>query len=292
MIENLRVADLAKQVTKTPFYVMSKGQLHKNFDAYKKALVGLDSAFIGFSVKANHNLNVLRYLAEKKCGAVLVSGNEILTALKAGFDPAKMIYNGNGKTVDELKIAIQRRILVNIDSEFDLHNIILVSKTVGVPARTLLRINPDVDPEVHPYVSTGLANSKFGIQNQFLPKYLQKIRENDDCIKLLGVHCHIGSTIKDVNIFRDTAEIMVQVVQSIRAEGFQLEYLNIGGGLGIDYERSPQCHKTMPTPQNLIDSIRDLVLQSRLKLIIEPGRSLIANTTLFVNKVIGVKSNG
>jgi|TARA_B110000305_G_C19400184_1_gene619714 diaminopimelate decarboxylase len=139
----------------------------------------------------------------------LVSGNEILTALKAGFDPSKMIYNGNGKTIDELKIAIKNRILVNIDSEFDLQNIIYASKTVGIQARTLLRVNPDVDPEVHPYVSTGLANSKFGIQNQLLSKYLQKIRENDDCIKLLGVHCHIGSTIKDVNIFRDTAEIMI-----------------------------------------------------------------------------------
>lgn len=153
----------------------------------------------------------------------------------------------------------------------------------------MLRINPDVDPKVHAYVSTGMASSKFGINNAKIGEYLQKIKENDTDIELLGVHCHIGSTIKDVTIFRDAALKMVEFVDLIRGEGFDLQYLNIGGGLGIDYERNGDV---IPTPKDLIDTVRDLIIKMKLKLIIEPGRSMVGNTTIFVNKVTGVKSNG
>jgi diaminopimelate decarboxylase len=116
-------------------------------------------------VKANHNFNLLKYLAQKGCGAVLVSGTELTTAIRAGFDTSKMVYNGNGKTIPELCLAIQNNVLINIDSEFDLQHIITASGIQRKRARTLLRINPDIDPQVHQYVSTGLASSKFGIQN-------------------------------------------------------------------------------------------------------------------------------
>lgn len=153
----------------------------------------------------------------------------------------------------------------------------------------MLRINPDVDPKVHAYVSTGMASSKFGINNSKIGEYLQKIRDNSSNVELLGVHCHIGSTIKDVTIFRDAALKMVEFVDMIRGEGFDLQYLNIGGGLGIDYERKGE---KIPTPKDLIDTVRDLIIKMNLKLIIEPGRSMVGNTTVFVNKVTGVKSNG
>ena len=167
-------------------------------------------------------MHVLRYLASLGSGAVLVSGNELKTAIKAGFDTNKMVFNGNGKMLHELEYAVENDVLVNIDSEFDLEHIIQASKNVGKKARTMLRINPDVDPKVHPYVSTGMASSKFGIDNKHIDFYLKTIKENDAHVVLQGVHCHIGSTIKDVSIFRDAALVMVDFVKMIRKEGFEL----------------------------------------------------------------------
>lgn len=132
-------------------------------------------------------------------------------------------------------MAIQNNILVNIDSEFDLEHIIKSGKHYGVTARAILRINPDIDPCVHKYISTGLKCSKFGIQNDKIGEYLKRIKEESKHIELVGVHCHIGSTIKDVQIFIDQTTIMVEYVKMIRREGFTIDYLNIGGGLGIDY---------------------------------------------------------
>lgn len=143
---------------------------------------------------------------------------------------------------------------------------------------------------MHPYVSTGIANSKFGIQNALIPNYLDRISECSEHVELLGVHCHIGSTIKEVRIFRDAAQIMVQFVEEIRNKGFDLQYLNLGGGLGIDYER--KGNHDIPTPMDLLNQIRDLIIQMKLKLIIEPGRSLVGNAVIFVNRVTGVKTNG
>lgn len=190
------------------------------------------------------------------CGAVLVSGNELRTAIQAGFSTQKMVFNGNGKMQEELNLAVENEVLVNIDSEFDLDHIIKAGQVTGKKARAMLRINPDVDPKVHPYVSTGMAGSKFGIENAKINEYLQKIRDNSQHVELVGAHCHIGSTIKDVTIFRDAAEKMVEYVDLIRNEGFDLQYLNIGGGLGIDYERKGEV---IPSPKDLIDTVRDLI---------------------------------
>lgn len=179
MCDKLRVNDIFDSTSYKPFYLMSKSQLNKNFEAYKVALEGLDSAFIGYAVKANHNMHVLRHLAELGSGAVLVSGNEIRTALKCGFPPNKIVFNGNGKTFDELRLAINAGVLINIDSEFDLDHIIAAGKRENMRAKCMLRINPDVDPKVHSYVSTGMASSKFGIRNEMISEYLDKIKQNE-----------------------------------------------------------------------------------------------------------------
>lgn len=187
-------------------------------------------------MKANNNLPLLRHLRGLGSGAVLVSGNELALALEAGFDPARTIFNGNGKLPAELEAAVRAGALVNIDSEFDLLNIAAAAQRAGRAARVLIRINPDVDPQVHPYVSTGLASSKFGIRNAHLAWFLDEIRARSGVLDLAGVHCHLGSTISKVDIFADAARIMVRFVEDIRAAGFPgLRYLNIGGGLGIDY---------------------------------------------------------
>ncbi|ONM62721.1 Diaminopimelate decarboxylase 2 chloroplastic [Zea mays] len=236
--EGVRVEDAMAAAERSPFYLYSKLQILRNFAAYRDALQGLRS-IVGYAVKANNNLPVLRVLRELGCGAVLVSGNELRLALQAGFDPARCIFNGNGKTLEDLKLAAESGVFVNVDSEFDLENIVRAARATGKKVPVLLRINPDVDPQV--------------------------------------------------DIFRDAAVLMVNYVDEIRAQGFKLEYLNIGGGLGIDYHHTDAV---LPTPMDLINTVRELVLSQDLTLIIEPGRSLIANTCCFVNRVTGVKSNG
>ncbi|CAL4905431.1 unnamed protein product [Urochloa decumbens] len=286
--EGVRVEDAMAAAARSPFYLYSKPQVLRNFAAYREALQGLRSV-VGYAVKANNNLPVLRLLRELGCGAVLVSGNELRLALQAGFDPTRCIFNGNGKTLDDLKLAAESGVFVNVDSEFDLENIVRAAKATGKKVPVLLRINPDVDPQVHPYVATGNKTSKFGIRNEKLQWFLDSIKSYSSDIKLVGVHCHLGSTITKVDIFRDAAVLMVNYVDEIRAQGFELEYLNIGGGLGIDYHHTDAI---LPTPMDLINTVRELVLSRDLTLIIEPGRSLIANTCCFVNRVTGVKSNG
>ena len=284
--EALKVKDIQEQVPYSPFYLYSLTQLEANYAAYQKALEGIDS-IIGYAIKANNNLTLLKRLSALGSGAVLVSGNELRMSLAAGFDLKRTILNGNGKTLEELRLAVEHGVLINIDSEFDLAHIQQTAKALDTPANVLIRINPDVDPEVHPYVSTGMKNSKFGIRNERLDWFLDEIRK-DRLLNLVGVHCHLGSTIKKVRIFRDATEVMLGFIRAIEAEGFSLRYLNIGGGLGIDYERTGE---EIPTPSDLIDSIRDLLLED-ITLIIEPGRSLVGNTSVFVNRVIGVKTNG
>jgi len=183
---------------------------------------------------------------------------------------------------------VEHGVLINVDSEFDLANIQAAAAKVGKRARVLIRINPDVDPQVHPYVSTGLAGSKFGIRNTHLQWFLDQIKA-DSNLELVGAHCHLGSTITKVNIFKDAAAIMCDFIAKINAEGFKLTYLNIGGGLGIDYYHKGDI---LPTPTDLIDTVREIVQQSGLTLIIEPGRSMVATSSALVNTVTGVKTNG
>ncbi|XP_010519848.1 PREDICTED: diaminopimelate decarboxylase 2, chloroplastic [Tarenaya hassleriana] len=286
--EGARVHDIIESVEKRPFYLYSKPQITRNFEAYSAALEGLRS-IIGYAIKANNNLKVLEHLRGLGCGAVLVSGNELRLALRAGFDPAKCIFNGNGKLLEDLVLAAQEGVFVNVDSEFDLENIVQASRISGKKVNVLLRINPDVDPQVHPYVATGNKNSKFGIRNEKLQWFLDEVKAHPEELKLVGAHCHLGSTITKVDIFRDAAVLMVKYIDEIRAQGFEVNYLNIGGGLGIDYYHTGAI---LPSPRDLIDTVRELVLSRDLNLIIEPGRSLIANTCCFVNHVTGVKTNG
>eukprot|EP00737_Agarophyton_chilense_P002366 gb/GEZJ01002693.1/.p2 GENE.gb/GEZJ01002693.1/~~gb/GEZJ01002693.1/.p2 ORF type:complete len:473 (-),score=60.98 gb/GEZJ01002693.1/:2740-4158(-) len=286
--ENVRIQDIQNDMDTSPLYIYSKKQLADNYRAYEDALKGLPS-IIGYAIKANNNLHIVEYLRSLGSGAVLVSGNELRLAVKAGMDMTKTVFNGNGKTYQELMYAVKCGCLVNIDSEFDLEHIRDVANEAGKAANVLIRINPDVDPEVHPYVSTGLATSKFGIRNSHLQWFLDRIKE-EDMLSLVGVHCHLGSTIKKVDIFKDAADIMLGFIDDIKQQGFEnLQYLNIGGGLGIDYER---VGEQIPRPVDLINTIRPQLVKSGLTIIVEPGRSMVGNTAVFVSKVIGIKTNG
>lgn len=274
-----------------PLYVYSKAQLDANYAAYASALEGLPH-IVGYAIKANNNPSIASRARELGAGAVLVSGAELDLAVLAGFDPAKCVLNGNGKTIAELEKAVRLGTLINVDSEFDAADLAAAARSVGRRARAMLRINPEVDPKVHPYVSTGIAGSKFGIRNTHLEWFLEWARENKDAVELVGVHSHLGSTITEVGVFRDAAVIMLEFVRIIREAGFPISYLNIGGGLGIDYRHgSDGSSLTLPTPTDLVDTIRDLVTGQNLTLILEPGRSLVGNTGALLATVIGVKAS-
>lgn len=286
--ESVRIRNIQDALDTSPVYIYSKAQLVHNYNAYKEALGGLDS-IIGYAIKANNNLRIVELLRSLGSGAVLVSGNELRLAVRAKMDMTKTVFNGNGKTGGELEFAVECGCLINIDSEFDLEHIVIAAKKVGKPANVLIRINPDVDPQVHPYVSTGLASSKFGIRNSHLQWFLDRIKE-EEVLQLVGVHCHLGSTIKKVDIFKDAADIMIDFINEIRSQGFDtLKFLNIGGGLGIDYER---LGEDIPLPVDLINTIRPQLIAAGLTIIVEPGRSMVGNTGIMVSKVIGIKTNG
>ncbi|KAK8967990.1 hypothetical protein KSP40_PGU021811 [Platanthera guangdongensis] len=280
--EGVPVQDVMEAVERRPFYLYSKAQITRNFEAYRKALEGL-SSIIGYAVKANNNLKVLEHLRELGCGAVLVSANELRLALRAGFDPTRCVFNGNGKLVEDLVLAAKEDVFVNIDSEFDLENIVTAARVVGKAVRVLLRINPDVDPQpwhdfllraalgffcLIPRTSTVLpapvfrsfdpACSPLQLRPPLQP--LKSVRRSTPFVSartpsLLGSDSR-APRLQAVDIFRDAAILMVNYIDEIRSQGFEIEFLNIGGGLGIDYYHAGAI---LPTPMDLINTA-DLVL--------------------------------
>lgn len=283
--DNIRVKDIQERVPTSPFYLYSLDQILQNYRAYEAALEGIPS-IISFALKANSNLSIARHLREAGAGATLVSGNELKIAMAAGYDSKVVTYNGNGKTLPELILAVLHNVMVNIDSEFDLEHIKRAARDTGKTAKVTLRVNPDIDAEVHPYIATGFKHSKFGIMNERLGWYLEQISQSPE-LNLVGIHCHLGSTIKKVKVFKDAMQVMMNVFGTIRDRGFPIKILNLGGGLGIDYERKDD----IPTPKEFIDGIRDELL-SDMTLIVEPGRSIVGNAAILVNRVTGIKSNG
>jgi len=283
--EAIKVKDIQTYVHDSPFYLYSAAQIRANVAAYADALAGLP-ARISYAVKANGNLALLRILRDLGCGATLVSGNELRLALLAGFAPADMVFNGNGKRRDELALAAQHGVTVNIDSEFDLVHIAQAARDAAKPVDVLLRVNPDIRPDVHPYVATGMRDSKFGIRAERLPWFLDRL-QREPLLRLVGLHCHLGSTIKDVQVFHDAAVLMGDLTNAVRRQGFDLRYLNLGGGLSINYEHADGT----PTPQALLDTLRGR-LPDDLTLIVEPGRSIVGNAGVLICRVIGVKHNG
>jgi diaminopimelate decarboxylase len=284
--DELRVKTICEQVGRTPFYLYSAQTLHKNLAAYSDAIADIPAA-ISYAVKANANLHILSIVRQHGCWATLVSGGELQLALVSGFDPKHMIFNGNGKTIPELKSAAELGILINIDSEFDLDHIQQAAALTGKSVDVLLRINPDIDPEVHPYISTGVKNSKFGISTKDIPALLTRLKIASE-LNLVGLHCHLGSTITNLAVFRQIMNLMVDQFKTIRTQGFRIKYLNIGGGLGIDYLKEKDG---FPTPGDLISVLTDLIPE-HAALILEPGRSIVGSAGVLICNVIGIKRGG
>jgi diaminopimelate decarboxylase len=268
----------------TPCYVYSLATLRRHFRVFDEAFESIPH-LVCFSVKANSNLAVLRALTREGSGFDIVSGGELFRALKAGADPGKVVFSGVGKTVAEIRYALTAGILMfNLESPGELDTINTVAGQLGAKARVALRVNPDVDPKTHPYISTGLKKSKFGIHIQRSIEDYRRARSLPH-IEVVGVDCHIGSQLTTVPPFVDALARIHDLVGRLQAEDFQIRYLDMGGGLGITYndEKPPEPHQYAAA---LTEGLRDL----EVTLLLEPGRVIVGNAGILLTKVLYLKS--
>jgi diaminopimelate decarboxylase len=280
--EDVPVKKLAEKYG-TPLYVYSYNTLLRHFRAYDDAFNDYPH-IICFAVKANSNTAILRLFAKNGGGADIVSGGELYVALKAGIPARKIVYAGVGKTEDEIKFALQSRILMfNVESENELLDIDKVSGKMKTKAPIALRINPDIDPETHPYITTGLRKHKFGIPIEDALEYYRlasKLRN----INVIGIHKHIGSQITKVSPFVDALKRVLLLVDELTVQGVDIKYLDVGGGLGISYK-----NEEPPVPRDLARNLIPLLEGRKLTLIIEPGRSIVGNAGILVTKTLYLK---
>ena len=280
--EQVPVRAIAEKVG-TPFYLYSHETLLNHYRAYDHAFSTIPHV-IAFAMKANSNLAVLRLLAKQGAGADIVSGGELYRALEAGIDARKIVFAGVGKTATEIRYALESGILLfDVESADELRAIDRVAAGLGRRAPVALRINPDVDPKTHPYISTGMKENKFGIAiDQALGEY--EIAKTLTHIDIVGVHQHIGSQLTDVTPYIDALKRLLELVERLRAAGIPITYLNIGGGLGITYQ-----DETPPLPKDLAAAVGPLIKDLKCVLVLEPGRSIVGNAGILVTQVLYLK---
>lgn len=280
--EDVPLARIADEVG-TPFYVYSAATLRNHFCAFRDAFAQVNHV-ICFAVKANSNLAVLNLFAREGGGADIVSGGELFRAIKAGVEPGKIVYAGVGKKREEIEFALKTGVLMfNIESAQEMEVINEVAGSMGVKARVALRVNPDVDPQTHPYISTGLKKSKFGIPIERALEFYQAARDLPH-IEVVGIHKHIGSQLTQVGPFVDALEKIVALVRELKSNGIDIQYIDVGGGLGITYKEEEPPH-----PRDLAKAILPLVRDLGCTLVFEPGRVLVGNAGALVTKTLYLK---
>ncbi len=277
--EEVPLRQIVEQVG-SPCYIYSHRTLIRHFQAFEEAFKDIPH-LVAFAMKANSNIAVLRVLGREGCGADIVSGGELFRALKAGISPQKMVFAGVGKSEAEIQYALKSNILMfNVESPDELQYINTVAGALGMRARVALRINPDIDPQTHPYISTGLKKSKFGIRSDRALEEFE-IAKQLPHIEVVGVHKHIGSQLTKINPFVDALKKILELIGTLQSKGFNIQYLNIGGGLGITYS-----DETPPHPRDLAQAIFPLLSTIKCHLIMEPGRSIVGNAGILVTKVL------
>jgi diaminopimelate decarboxylase len=284
-IEQIKLSEIAiKYGTST--YVYSKSKIIKNFDNYKKALSPKEG-FICFACKTNSNGAILKNISKLGAGADVTSGGEIYRCLRAGFDPLKVVYAGVGKTSEEIEYALKSKILMfNVESFEELDLINKIAGRIKLKAKISFRINPYVESETHDYIITGKKGTKFGIPYEdALKAYLYAKKKKN--IVIAGIHSHIGSQILKTEPFKLAAQKIKKAVAEIEKNGIKLEYINCGGGLGIEYEKGQKA----PSVKQLMSELF-IVFDEDKKFIFEPGRSIIANAGHLLTKVIYRKVSG
>ncbi len=272
----------------TPLYVYSRAALRAAYDSYRQA-IGDRPVLVCYGMKANSNLAVLKEFARLGAGFDIVSGGELKRVLAVGGDPAKIVFSGVGKQEWEMREALAAGVkCFNVESVAELHRLSKVAHSEGRVARVSLRVNPDVDAQTHPYISTGLKENKFGIAiDEALHAY--QTAASLPGLKVVGVDCHIGSQLIDVSPYFDALDKLLDLIDRMAAQGIAIEHLDLGGGLGIRY-----TDEVPPSPKTLLDEVFKR-LQARgyghLHLVLEPGRSLVGNAGILLTTVQFLKHN-
>ena len=271
---------------KTPLYVYDLDHMSAQYSELKDAFKARKS-ILCYAVKANSNLSVVQHFAKMGSGADCVSIGEVRRAFLAGIPAYKIIFSGVGKNDDEIREAIQKDILyINVESEAELGRVSLIAKELDKKARISIRVNPNIDPQTHPYISTGLHDNKFGVDLN-TAKRMYIFANNSQSLDPVGIHFHIGSQLTELKPIYESAEIVADLVRSLQNIKIELKFFDVGGGLGIKYDDE----KLIPTyeyAQAILATLKGL----DLTVICEPGRFLTANAGYFVSKVLYEKQNG
>ena len=283
--EDVSVAEIASTVG-TPCYIYSRATIERHWQVFDDALASLDH-LICYSVKANSNIALLNLLARLGSGFDIVSGGELERVIKAGGDVSKTVFSGVGKTDQEIQFALQSGIhCFNIESAAELTAINNVATRLDQVAPVSIRVNPDVDAQTHPYISTGLKENKFGVEIEYaLPLFQQAAQMSH--IKVIGLDCHIGSQLTDMSPFIDALQRLMLLIDDLKSNGIEIEHLDIGGGLGITYD-----NESPPSPAEYVKALLPLLENKKLKLLIEPGRAIVGNAGILATSVTYLKTNG
>jgi len=283
--EEFSIPEIAKQVG-TPFYLYSLNTLESHFRAFDSAFSKVEH-LICFSAKANSNLAILRVFTRLGGGVDVVSGGELYRAMRAGAQPDKIVYSGVGKRREEIEYALEFPILMfNVESSQELVAIDGIAGEMGTKAPISLRVNPDVDPRTHPYVSTGLKKNKFGINIQKSVAEYQLANTLPN-VEVIGVSCHIGSQLTEMGPFVEAVQRVRELVLRLRSEGIHIQYIDLGGGLGITYHQEEPPH-----PREYAHSLLCELGEIDCTLILEPGRVIVGNAGILVTQVLYTKETG
>lgn len=283
--EGVKLTDIAAEFG-TPCFVYSRSRLAENYHSYARAFNQFDDLAICYAVKSNSNLSLLKTLIDLGAGLDIVSIGELERGLLAGCDPSKIVFSGVGKQSYEIERALSIGIrCFNIESAEELHQIQSVASSMGKKAPVAFRINPNVDAGTHPYTSTGLKSNKFGVPSEdALTLYLEAAQLSH--IDIIGIDFHIGSQINEIAPFIDSLKKILETVDEIEAHNIRISCLDIGGGIGVHYKDEPVFDI-----QDYARQVQALTDQRKMKLILEPGRSISADAGILLTKVLYRKSN-
>ncbi|GAA0228298.1 diaminopimelate decarboxylase [Methylophaga marina] len=280
--ENVSVDKIAEQYG-TPVYIYSRSALENHWQAFDDAFSAYPH-LVCYAVKANSNLGVLNVLAKRGSGFDIVSMGELARVMAAGGDPAKTVFSGVGKTEQEIEYALQHGIrCFNVESIPELDRINTVAGRLGKKAPVSIRVNPDVDAQTHPYISTGLKENKFGIAIEDA-REVYRSTQNMPNLDVVAVDCHIGSQLTSVAPFVDALERVLTLIDELAEDGIHIEHLDIGGGLGIHYR-----DETPPTPAEYAQALAPLLKDRDLEILLEPGRAIAGNAGILLTKVEFIK---
>lgn len=299
LCDDVALSEIAEEFG-TPLYVYSKEQIRDNYRAVRQALSAEENV-VCYALKANANEAILRLLAEEGAGADVVSGGELYLALKNGFAPEKIVFAGVGKTEEEIDYALTSNIhAFNVESVQELHRISRRAFLTKKSARILLRVNPDIDAQSHPYISTGLRDHKFGIPaDQALEVF--RAAAALPHLEIVGIHMHIGSQITSVEPYRQAAQFAASLATQLRASGIPIGQIDVGGGFGVRYKdalhhealpREDQEDGILPGPPEYVSAVMEVLGNAGCSIWLEPGRSIVADAGILLTRVLYTKDQG